>query len=224
MSMVMGVDGIDDYVNCGANASLNINGANQLTVGVRLKFDTTTSPYDEGIISKDSGAGGFQYGMFRITNVLVGYIHDGANLESAPYYPFTTPNKIVYFTFVLTAARLKLYVDGVEYGAPGTGRTINPQSQVGWSVYVGRYGNGHFMDGSISEAHIYNRDLSAAEVAYNMTHPNNPIRRGCVFNVNQESLSGALWQDLSGNANNGTLVNHAGPIPSNNLAGRNVSI
>jgi len=55
-------------------------------------------------------------------------------------------------------------------------------------------------------ARLYNRILTAEEVAYNYRHPNNPKRRGLVLNLSQESLYGTQWQDLSGNANHGTIT------------------
>ena len=55
-------------------------------------------------------------------------------------------------------------------------------------------------------ARLYNRILTAAEVKYNFAHPNNPKRRGLVLNLSQESLYGTQWQDLSGNANHGTIT------------------
>jgi hypothetical protein len=58
----------------------------------------------------------------------------------------------------------------------------------------------------MAAARIYNRILSAAEVAYNYQHPNNPIKRGRVLDLSQESLFGSYWYDLSGNANNGTIT------------------
>jgi hypothetical protein len=72
----------------------------------------------------------------------------------------------------------------------------------------------------VSEVQIYNRQLSDDEIAYNNSHPNNPKRRGLVLNLTQDSIYGPQWNDLSGNANNGTYVGGAVPVTANRLAGR----
>jgi hypothetical protein len=78
----------------------------------------------------------------------------------------------------------------------------------------------YFHNGPIAEVQIYNRQLSDDEVLYNNSHPNNPKRRGLVLNLTQDSIYGPQWNDLSGNANNGTYVGGAVPVSANRLSGR----
>jgi len=231
MSMVMGFDGLStglgSYVSCGAGASLNINGANQLTLIARFKMRRTCAS-SWGIISKDNDLNAWQYMLYYehgtpVDNVY-GYISDGVASEFTPAGPVQLKT-IYHVAYVLTAARHKLYINGVEISAPGTARTRNPQNQAGWLLYLGKYAGGHFTDMNLYEAQVYNRDLSVNEIIYNMNHPNNPIRQNCVLNLTQESLFGGQWKDLSGNANHGTLsATGVGPVPSNLIAGRNASL
>jgi hypothetical protein len=79
-------------------------------------------------------------------------------------------------------------------------------------------GNGGYFNGSVSNINLYNRALSASEVAqnYNALAPRYSIPSivsdGLVLNLDAGNYSsypgsGTTWTDLSGNGNNGTLTN-----------------
>jgi hypothetical protein len=222
VSNVVFFDGVDDYVNCGAGASLNINGAVQFTIISRIKIIRSCPLGSWGILSKDGGGPQCQYLIYISAgnpNVINGTLHDGVNWESTPNAPITQM-VLYHVAYVLTATRHKIFINGAEVGSPGTARTRNPQNQLAWSVFLGEYAGGHWDAMNIYETQIYNRDLSADEILYNYLHPANPIKRGIQLNLTQDSIQGAQWLDLSGNNNHGTYVNGAVPQVANLLAGR----
>ena len=64
---------------------------------------------------------------------------------------------------VLSTGECKIYLNGVLDGS-GTNTLVSPTSN---TLYVGKTGSSEYFNGKISFTHIYNRALSAAEVAQN---------------------------------------------------------
>ncbi|RLI21210.1 hypothetical protein DRO54_04330, partial [Candidatus Bathyarchaeota archaeon] len=101
---------------------------------------------------------------------------------------------------------LRLYVDGVlDVSEPATGKILshNNNASIGGAV------TNHFFNGAIDEVRIYNRVLTAEEIAASY----NAGLQGIRTNVGKENLvgywsmdnaSGAVVADESGNSNTGT--------------------
>jgi hypothetical protein len=155
-------DGVDDYVTCGNNSSLQIN---QGTISAWVR---TTSPGASfrGIITKQNN-----YGLFTNDGVLVTYDwgnnqtrSTGTNIADNNWknvaMSFTTNtgtpsnNAVIYLngSAVLTTT-IKIFNNNVEVqlargGVEGTGNT-------------------QLLNGRIANAQIYNRALSATEILQN---------------------------------------------------------
>ena len=219
MSNVVSLDGVANYVNCGHNASLNL--ITNLTLCCRIKFADFKSYCS--LVSKISGLllTNAQYSIFAqvTTGEIRAVINDGVNSNFIASAYIIKLNRWSHMVMVVSAGFIKLYVDGAKICAD-TVRTVNPQSQPNWDVFVGGSNLLGYAQNKVSEAQIYDRDLSDDEVLYNYMHPNNPKRRGLVLNLTQDSIYGPTWLDLSGNANNGTYVGGAVPVTNNRLAGR----
>ena len=225
MSMVMGFDGIDDYVNCGALATLDLQGA--FTIEVLVKPRNFTDY--QALTWKWDGPTRKGYIVYLLpssgdTCQIVIYHENGGvrAFTSASYYVKKNTWTRITYTWSDVTDTIRLYIDSVykeqQAGYDGLGIVALP-------CIIGATGTPTYpLNGVIAQVCFYNRVLSDDEIVYNIAHPQNPKRRGCVLNLTQESLFGGQWKDLSGNANHGTLANHAGPIPSNNLAGRQVSL
>jgi hypothetical protein len=127
----------------------------------------------------------------------------------------------VYCVGVYNAATttLNMYVNGVLDNGTLTG-TIPASVAAGAStVVIGNVNSGsYFFNGVMGQLSIYNRALSAAEVAQNYNalrgrYIDSPIiTNGLVLyldagNINSYPGTGTTWTDLSGNGNNGTLTN-----------------
>jgi hypothetical protein len=71
------------------------------------------------------------------------------------------------------------------------------------------YPSSDYKQGYLASILIYSRALSASEIVYNMSNPNNPIRDGLVlwFDARACDASKNICWDLSGNGNHGTMYN-----------------
>ena len=195
-----------DRVDCGNGASLNpaLTGLISTDFWVKNGKDVITN---YAIMGEKRAAGLGWSSYWDKVNKNLQFVSDaGVAVQSVvlPDYLDGTWKHVV-FTHTAGAATGEVYVNGVN---KTSSRAVQALSNSGNNLYLGN--NATFIiapvGGYIASARIYNRILSAAEVAYNHEHPNCPIRRGIVLNLSQESLYGSLWQDLSGNANNGTIT------------------
>jgi hypothetical protein len=155
-------DGVDDYVTCGNNSSLQIN---QGTISAWVR---TTSPGSSfrGIITKQQN-----YGLFTNNGVLVTYdwgngqtrstginIADGTWKNVAMSFTTNTGtpsnNTIIYLNGAAILTTTTKFVDNTVNVELGRGGTIPT-------------GNLQFLNGNISTGLIYNRALSASEINQN---------------------------------------------------------
>ena len=217
MSMVMGFDGNTGVVDCGGGGTLNLNAA--FTIEVLFKKRTSSVSIME-LVGRWVGAQG--YILFIQTGGRVSMYINGVAAYADHIVPVKDEWVRASFTWI-AGGNLRAYKNGV---LADTLAIFAACTDSGNNLLIsGTYGSFPRFDGSIAQVTAYNRVLSVTELAYNYAHPNNPIKLGCVLNLTQESLFGGQWKDLSGSANHGTLsATGVGPIQSNLIAGRNVSL
>ena len=155
-------DGVDDYVTCGNNSSLQIN---QGTISAWVR---TTSPGASfrGIITKQQN-----YGLFTNNDVLVTYdwgngqtrstginIADGTWKNVAMSFTTNTGtpsnNTIIYLNGAAILTTTTKFVDNTVNVELGRGGTIPT-------------GNLQFLNGNIATGLVYNRALSSTEILQN---------------------------------------------------------
>jgi hypothetical protein len=193
-----------DRVDCGNGASLNPATTGTITGECWVKMTNYLSGVYVALLDKYTGVTGWQL-LLSTTNVYV-YSDVGIAITGVTMADLKDGTwKHIVFTHTGGAATGEIYVNGVNKTSTRTARALSNSAT---SLYVGNRSTFDLspVGGYIASARIYNRILSPAEVAYNYTHPNNPIRRGRVLDLSQESLFGSYWYDLSGNANNGTIT------------------
>ncbi len=219
----MGFDGITGYVNCGNGASLNLTTTISVECLINSKSFSFAPPGGAvAIFGKWLANDGWLLGWYGAQKFYL-YVKKGFGVQSTAYTYYPQGWLHIVATYTGGAATGKMYVNGVDVtGIVNALALTNPAA----NLTVGSDPTpAQFNRGMIACARVYDRILSLTEVNYNMNHPNNPKRNGCVLNLTQESLFGGQWKDLSGNANHGTLsATGVGPIPSNLIAGRNVSL
>jgi hypothetical protein len=127
--------------------------------------------------------------------------------------------------FTWNGSQLVLYNNGVVIGT--TTQTINNQVlatdlTIGGFTYKGAGGSGEPFNGKIANTKLYNRGLTAAEVLqnyqaeqYRFETPAGPVTNGLLLywdagNLDSYPGTGTTIYDLSGNGNNGTLINGVG--------------
>jgi len=154
-------DGVDDYVDAGNGASLNITGAITIEAWVN---EVQTSP-NKKIVSKRTGT--FMYFLGSDSGNLYAGIGNGTSVGvSGKATILGTGLHHVAFTYSNTEKKIRIFKDGVN--VENTTITQNLSS------FTANLGIGaetiipptftNFFNGSIDEVRIYNRALSASEI------------------------------------------------------------
>lgn len=129
---------------------------------------------------------------------------DGANT----LYFSLSPNRWNHLVITRDTNRLNcIYVNGALVGSSvGTGDiNYNGQQTLAFGCWGG---GGRNWNGLVDELHMWNRPLSASEVASDMSASTSPSDSGVMGWWSFNEGSGAVVQDQSGNNHNGTLVNN----------------
>ena len=230
MSMVMKFDGGESgnplqYVDCGAGLSLDFSG--NVTIHV-LFWNRSISSSPRYFLSRTDLTNGFFSNVNRANNTISTFLCNGGIQTEYPtsnYNLRANMKKWIAYTFVADVANYSIYVDGaLNISAALIGASLGAPGAV--NMYVGAISGAlasSVFGGNIAAVFIYNKVLTAGQVAYLVAHPQNPLKDKLKLALTQESLFAGQWRDISGNANHGT-VSGCGPIQANNLAGRNVSL
>ena len=109
------------------------------------------------------GATAYAYGIKFAINTFQVYTLGGAGVQSFTYN--LPANQWTHVCGVISANPTALYINGALFGAAGPGGGVASNSADFW---LGRSDptNGEYFNGSIDDVRIYNRALSAGEVAY----------------------------------------------------------
>jgi hypothetical protein len=152
-------DGVDDYVNCGNNASLNIT--SNITVAAWVKTrDCGNSQHNPYVAKGDTSYALKQ----RSDNYAEFFIYDGGSWYSALYQVNSSFNNVWhYLAGTYDGQKVKLYVDGVLRN------TVNHNGHIASNNYNLQFGKdaqntNRLYDGVLDSVRIYNRALSAAEI------------------------------------------------------------
>lgn len=153
------LDGIDDYVNCGNGAALNITDA--VTLSAWIKPDDAANSEHNPFVAKGDTSYALKH---NTTNTIEFFIYDGAwyavNSEA-----LTTDFGGTWHHVAGTydGVQLKLYVDGVLVGSNLHTGDID---SVTYDVNIGRdsQNTDRFYDGQIDDVRIYHGALPKSEV------------------------------------------------------------
>jgi hypothetical protein len=221
-------DGTDDYVNVPTATNLDLT--SQGTVSVWINPATVTQGNFAGLVARNVGGSVNQqsYGLSwrQVSGAFLAEICDGAGTYNQIFAALPTVANVWYnIVFTWNGSQLVLYNNGVVIGT--TTQTINNQVlntdlTIGGYTYKGGGGSGEPFNGKIANVKLYNRGLTAAEVIqnyqaeqYRFETPAGPVTNGLVLywdagNLDSYPGTGTTIYDLSGNGNNGTLVNGVG--------------
>ena len=154
-------DGNDDSVNCGTGSSFDITTA--ITVEIWLKWDEATSSNHDGIIFKEDSyymfiQSGYNWGKFRVIDAF------DSSLKNSGAYTLVQ-NTWTHIVGVYDGVSVEVYQDGVKQGSGDafTG-TIKVDTN---PVFIGKSpaGADRFFMGDVALPRVYNRALSALEIA-----------------------------------------------------------
>lgn len=156
-------DGVDDYFNCGQDASLDITG--DVTITAWVKPDTVTGA---GYIAAKASGSAFQYLIYRNNyNFRFGIGNSSAAIQ------VVTAGSITLGQWYFVVGKLSSTTMSIEcYAEDGTSSSNSASitgtgiDTVAIDVNIGARANGaNLFDGNIQNVRVYNRALSATEVA-----------------------------------------------------------
>jgi len=199
-------DGIDDYVNCGNDASLHIIYA--ITYALWFKRDAATPTHYFFLNRGGTWTDGFSIGALSTDDQFL--IGIRTSIRNAIYYN-TTINSDVWYHVAVTynGSIIRFYLDGVNVDSLSAANIIVYSED---SLSVGRENNGSgrwYFPGIIDNVQIYSRALGSTEILWLYNNP-------CSEVYNTDSLR--LWLkieegvgdtafDATANNNDGILGN-----------------
>ncbi|MCK4401021.1 LamG domain-containing protein [bacterium] len=180
-------DGKDDYVDCGKDASLDIKSA--LTVEAWVKFNQLdyTGYGKAGGLLGIAGKGRpdrlkshygwvfsysnrnqqkkFSYTCFGNSNG--GYLGGGNNFSASAYEYIFFTGRFYHIAFSITQTEAKLYIDGKQHGPAKPISNLQLSDTKNWysNLTIGKILSSGYFNGVIDEVRIYNRALSADDIA-----------------------------------------------------------
>jgi hypothetical protein len=191
-------------------------GTGNFNVSCWIKTSDIGSGNWAGVVSKyDTGASTGLWIQLNPTNRYVGFGWDGSTylLSSTSVSNGQWRHISCQRTGASTA---EIYVDGVLV-ASGAGANKNSNSAT--QLDIGRIAiSGRYFNGNIANTKLYNRALTASEIQQNYQATKDKfqgqeiVTNGLVMyldSADKDSYpgTGTSWDDLTGNENNGTLVN-----------------
>ncbi|MDP2933123.1 MAG: LamG domain-containing protein, partial [bacterium] len=198
-------NGSDDYVNAGNAASLNITDA--ITISAWVKTNMTNEGYILNKFDNSQGTGGYAIAVGRASAGDFGYAVGGG----ADYFHSSGKkiNDNIFHHVAVThiGTVITFYVDGVfiKTATHAVPASWSGNLGIGYSPKTGIY----FFNGLIDDVRVYNRALSADEVAAlyrtGSVKFRVPDKTGLVGYWSFNDGNGTQAGDSSGNGNTGTL-------------------
>jgi hypothetical protein len=209
-------DGVDDYVNCGNDSSLNIS--DEITVSAWVKVSGTIK-YWKGIVDKwVHDAGDMSYGLFlhdKTGKFNFGLTNNGSNDSFVWSNSAHDIGEWYHVVGVRRGNTQYLYINSIEQADKKvfTG-TIWPSTTF---LEIGAYEEGRAdtcFNGTIDEVAIFNRALSAEEIRVLMHNRPDTDEPNLVGYWDFDEGEGQIAYDKSGNGNDGVLGSSLDPDDS----------
>jgi hypothetical protein len=206
-----------DGINDGVLVTGDVMGTSATTVAAWI--NTRTLTVDQNIISNDTPAFIAELKIDQGDNQLE-FSSDGGSTIAGISLTNLKTNTWMHIVAVRNSSnQVTFYVDGVQKGTPNQASGTPSGGATDTSLGYNSDSGGNYWNGLIDEVRIYNRALSASEIArlYNSTQSKfnssqtDSLTKGLVgywtFDGKDIGLSGTRAKDLSGNNNHGTLTN-----------------
>lgn len=151
-------DGVNDYVDAGNNASLNITG--NMTISAWIKIPSAPATYP-GIVTKRESDGTVGYVLALNANNAILFllkIEGVSKIATSQTFSLNTWHHVVG---VYNNITMVTYVDGTAGNPSNVNGSISISSN---ALKIGVSHLGAYFNGTIDEVRIYNRALSASEV------------------------------------------------------------
>jgi hypothetical protein len=163
------LDGVHQYVDCGASSSLEL-GTSDMTIVAQIKLKP--SGEDQGLVTKGGSSkddAGYAYVYRHDLDEFALYLSDGASgkMVSSSGTNLNVADDI-WHTVAVTVdidGYITFYLDGSLAGPPQlmefTGSSIQTPNR---SLQVGSWEEGYFLNGRVRNVRVYKRILSFEEI------------------------------------------------------------
>lgn len=197
-------DGTDDYVNCGAGASLNINGAAK-TIEAWINTSNIEQNWQAIGGKQNDPSGAYSLIIEGSTKKPAFWLATTSSAWSSKVIANTVLQQNQWYHIAATydGANARIYVNGKLENSTALNGNIVELSTV--PLYIGRNNNVYF-NGMIDEFRVWNISRTEAEIKASMykeigTHANLKAY------YKMSDGAGNTLTDNSGNSNSGTLTN-----------------
>ena len=209
-------DGADDYINIPNGFTKTLKGKQYWTASIWVKVTSWGSGNDSFPVLVSIGANQGQYGelYLEIGNANQYYMAYAGDFAQGSFT--TNLNQIYNLVYMKDGNSFKVYSNGVLIDTQ-TGK--NNVSSVDGDLWIGRFKTGDYeLNGNIYNFSMYDRALSASEIVQNFESQRNIYgatgytTSGLTLNLDAGNYAsypttGTKWVDISGNYNNGDLIN-----------------
>jgi len=161
-------NGSSDYINCGKNLSLDLEGGSKGTVGLWVKAISWPEEGEYPSIITKGNSGGWAAGSYHIS-LWSGSIHFvlSAHKLGPPYYitidySYFDLDTWHYLLMTWNGTIFKAYIDGNSINN-GVTQTVNAVQGEDQDLYIGR-SNSYYFNGLVDEFSIYSEALSATQI------------------------------------------------------------
>jgi len=162
----LSLDGVDDYVNCGEDESLNLT--NAITVAVWMKTDIAKN--FQGLVDRKYNDDGSWSLYLQENGAAFATAIPGGRIKTVAYFDYTGAWHHIVATFSLSEERQKIYIDG-DFKAESTRSTALQEPTYPLNIGRARLPDlGHYFNGAIDEVRIYSRALSEKEIKWLYEH------------------------------------------------------
>lgn len=205
-------NGTASYIDAGgASSVLNITGSFTLAVWFKTTMTGTIM-----MINKTTGAGTAGYELYLVNGTVTSRIDSGSGASLSGVASTLNDGKWHEGVSTYDGTTFKLYVDGVFNTAAASAA---PTSNTSATLQLGARAAGLLFGGTLDDARIYNRALSAQEVkqlyglgAANTAHSNTTtLGTGLTgywpFDGSVSNWATGKTNDISGSSNTGSLIN-----------------
>jgi hypothetical protein len=194
-------DGSNDYINIPYAASLNLTG--DLTMAAWINATTTASMRRIITLPSSATGGSEQYSLTLNAGTLQMWIGESgsscpAAADCSISAAFTSTGSWHHVAGTISGTSMTLYIDGVQ-AATGASSGVRSSHNNG-NLQIGRFSSSFVQpfSGSIDDARLYNRALSAPEISA-LALLSCPTERKIIYNTTYHVLefcNGTVWTPL----------------------------
>ncbi len=158
--MALALDGVDDYIDCGNNASFDIT--EEITLSAWVNTNDSGNSENNPYVGKGDRAYAIKHSS---ANQIQFFIYDGSWLTANTNVDDSFNGIWHHVVGTYDGSELKLYVDGTLRATTPYVGTIDVRTN-NLTIGTNSEASGRFYNGAIDDAQVYDRALSAGEILY----------------------------------------------------------